>query len=283
MMRIALFLATNFAVMIVLGIILSVTGIAGNSTGGILIMALLFGFTGSLISLFLSKSMALRSVGAEIITEPRNNAERWLVDTVKRQSQQAGIPMPDVAIYHSADVNAFATGATKNNSLVAVSTGLLNNMTQEEAEAVVAHEVAHIANGDMVTMTLLQGVLNTFVIFLSRMIATAVSSSRSDNGESQNNGMYFLVSMVLEVLFGVLATIIAMWFSRYREFRADAGSASLVGKEKMIAALQRLQKVHEPEELPGSLNAMMINGKRKELFMSHPPLEKRIEALRNLP
>ncbi|WP_373767252.1 protease HtpX [Glaesserella sp.] len=283
MMRIALFLATNFAVMIVLGIILSVTGIAGNSTGGILIMALLFGFTGSLISLFLSKSMALRSVGAEIITEPRNNAERWLVETVKRQSQQAGIPMPDVAIYHSADVNAFATGATKNNSLVAVSTGLLNNMTQEEAEAVVAHEVAHIANGDMVTMTLLQGVLNTFVIFLSRMIATAVSSSRSDNGESQNNGMYFLVSMVLEVLFGVLATIIAMWFSRYREFRADAGSASLVGKEKMIAALQRLQKVHEPEELPGSLNAMMINGKRKELFMSHPPLEKRIEALRNLP
>ncbi|KAE9534711.1 protease HtpX [Ursidibacter arcticus] len=283
MMRIALFLATNFAVMIVLGIILSVTGIAGNSTGGILIMSVLFGFAGSLISLFLSKTMALRSVGAEIITEPRNNAERWLVETVKRQSQQAGIPMPDVAIYHSADVNAFATGATKSNSLVAVSTGLLNSMTQDEAEAVVAHEVAHIANGDMVTMTLLQGVLNTFVIFLSRMIATAVSSTRNDNGEeSQSTGIYFLVSMVLEILFGVLATIIAMWFSRYREFRADAGSASLVGKEKMIAALQRLQKLHEPEELPGSLNAFMINGKRKELFMSHPPLEKRIEALRNL-
>lgn len=283
MMRIALFLATNFAVMIVLGIILSVTGIAGNSTGGILIMSVLFGFAGSLISLFLSKTMALRSVGAEIITEPRNNAERWLVETVKRQSQQAGIPMPDVAIYHSADVNAFATGATKSNSLVAVSTGLLNSMTQDEAEAVVAHEVAHIANGDMVTMTLLQGVLNTFVIFLSRMIATAVSSTRNDNGEeSQSTGIYFLVSMVLEILFGVLATIIAMWFSRYREFRADAGSANLVGKEKMIAALQRLQKLHEPEELPGSLNAFMINGKRKELFMSHPPLEKRIEALRNL-
>ncbi|MGX2970183.1 protease HtpX [Ursidibacter sp. B-7004-1] len=283
MMRIALFLATNFAVMIVLGIILSVTGIAGNSTGGILIMSVLFGFAGSLISLFLSKTMALRSVGAEIITEPRNNAERWLVETVKRQSQQAGIPMPDVAIYHSADVNAFATGATKSNSLVAVSTGLLNSMTQDEAEAVVAHEVAHIANGDMVTMTLLQGVLNTFVIFLSRMIATAVSSTRNDNGEeSQSTGIYFLVSMILEILFGVLATIIAMWFSRYREFRADAGSASLVGKEKMIAALQRLQKLHEPEELPGSLNAFMINGKRKELFMSHPPLEKRIEALRNL-
>ncbi len=282
MMRIVLFLATNFAVMIVLGIILNVTGIAGNSTGGILIMALLFGFAGSLISLFLSKTMALRSVGAEIIKEPRNNAERWLVETVKRQSAQAGIPMPDVAIYHSADVNAFATGATKNNSLVAVSTGLLNNMTQDEAEAVVAHEVAHIANGDMVTMTLLQGVLNTFVIFLSRMIATAVSTRNDNEGEGQNTAVYFLVSMVLEVLFGILATIIAMWFSRYREFRADAGSASLVGKEKMIAALQRLQHVHEPQEMQGSLNAFMINGKRSELFMSHPPLEKRIEALRNL-
>ncbi len=282
MMRIVLFLATNFAVMIVLGIILNVTGIAGNSTGGILIMALLFGFAGSLISLFLSKTMALRSVGAEIIKEPRNNAERWLVETVKRQSAQAGIPMPDVAIYHSADVNAFATGATKNNSLVAVSTGLLNNMTQDEAEAVVAHEVAHIANGDMVTMTLLQGVLNTFVIFLSRMIATAVSARNDNEGEGQNTAVYFLVSMVLEVLFGILATIIAMWFSRYREFRADAGSASLVGKEKMIAALQRLQHVHEPQEMQGSLNAFMINGKRSELFMSHPPLEKRIEALRNL-
>ena len=282
MMRIVLFLATNFAVMIVLGIILNVTGIAGNSTGGILIMALLFGFAGSLISLFLSKTMALRSVGAEIIKEPRNNAERLLVETVKRQSAQAGIPMPDVAIYHSADVNAFATGATKNNSLVAVSTGLLNNMTQDEAEAVVAHEVAHIANGDMVTMTLLQGVLNTFVIFLSRMIATAVSARNDNEGEGQNTAVYFLVSMVLEVLFGILATIIAMWFSRYREFRADAGSASLVGKEKMIAALQRLQHVHEPQEMQGSLNAFMINGKRSELFMSHPPLEKRIEALRNL-
>lgn len=283
MMRIALFLATNFAVMIVLGIILSVTGIAGNSTGGILIMALLFGFAGSLISLFLSKKMALSSVGAEIITEPRNQAERWLVETVKRQSQQAGIPMPDVAIYHSQDVNAFATGATKSNALVAVSTGLLNAMTQDEAEAVVAHEVAHIANGDMVTMTLLQGVLNTFVIFLSRMIATAVSSTRNDNGEeSQSGGIYFLVSMVLEIVFGVLATMIAMWFSRYREFRADAGSAQLVGKEKMIAALQRLQRVHEPQALEGSLNAMMINGKGQALFMSHPPLEKRIEALRHL-
>lgn len=283
MMRIALFLATNFAVMIVLGIILSVTGIAGDSAGGILIMALLFGFAGSLISLFMSKTMALKSVGAEIINQPSNNAERWLLNVVQRQAQQAGIPMPDVAIYHSADVNAFATGATKNNSLVAVSTGLLNTMTQDEAEAVVAHEISHIANGDMVTMTLLQGVLNTFVIFLSRMIATAVATTRNDNGsEERSSGIYFLVSMVLEILFGVLATIIAMWFSRYREFRADAGSASLVGKEKMIAALQRLQSIHEPQEMQGTLNAFMINGKRQELFMSHPPLEKRIAALRSL-
>ncbi len=283
MMRILLFLATNMAVMLVLGIILSVTGIAGNSTSGILIMALLFGFAGSLISLFLSKTMALRSVDGEIITQPRNQTEHWLMDTVTRQAQLAGIPMPEVAIYHSPDVNAFATGATKSNSLVAVSTGLLNNMTEAEAEAVLAHEISHIANGDMVTMALLQGVLNTFVIFLSRIIATAVASSRNNNGEeTRSSSLYFLVSMVLEMVFGVLASIIAMWFSRYREFRADAGSASLVGKEKMIMALQRLQQLHEPQNLEGSLNAFMINGKRSELFMSHPPLEKRIEALRNL-
>ena len=283
MMRILLFLATNMAVMLVLGIILSVTGIAGNSTSGILIMALLFGFAGSLISLFLSKTMALRSVDGEVITQPRNQTEHWLMDTVARQAQLAGIPMPEVAIYHSPDVNAFATGATKSNSLVAVSTGLLNNMTEAEAEAVLAHEISHIANGDMVTMALLQGVLNTFVIFLSRIIATAVASSRNNNGEeTRSSSLYFLVSMVLEMVFGVLASIIAMWFSRYREFRADAGSASLVGKEKMIMALQRLQQLHEPQNLEGSLNAFMINGKLSELFMSHPPLEKRIEALRNL-
>ena len=283
MMRILLFLATNMAVMLVLGIILSVTGIAGNSTSGVLIMALLFGFAGSLISLFLSKTMALRSVDGEVITQPRNQTEHWLMNTVARQAQLAEIPMPEVAIYHSPDVNAFATGATKSNSLVAVSTGLLNNMTEAEAEAVLAHEISHIANGDMVTMALLQGVLNTFVIFLSRIIATAVASSRNNNGEeTRSSSLYFLVSMVLEMVFGVLASIMAMWFSRYREFRADAGSASLVGKEKMIMALQRLQQLHEPQNLEGSLNAFMINGKRSELFMSHPPLEKRIEALRNL-
>lgn len=286
--RVILFLLTNLAITFVLGIVLNiifkVTGIQSQSTAGILVLSLVFGFSGSLISLFLSKTMALRSVGAEVIQQPRNQAEQWLFNTVQRQSQQAGIPMPDIAIYHSADVNAFATGATKNNSLVAVSTGLLDNMTEDEAEAVVAHEISHITNGDMVTMTLLQGVLNTFVIFLSRMISTAVASTKDENGNSSTNTMVFWIAdIVLQMVFGVIATMIAMWFSRYREYRADAGSAKLVGKEKMIMALQRLQRVHEPQEMEGSLAAFMINGVRsKELFMSHPPLEKRIEALRNL-
>lgn len=286
--RVILFLLMNLAVMFVLNIVLQiifkVTGIQGGSTAGILVMSAVFGFAGSLISLFLSKTMALRSVGAEIITTPRTQAEQWLFNTVQRQAQQANIPMPDIAIYHSADVNAFATGATKSNSLVAVSTGLLNNMTEAEAEAVVAHEISHIANGDMVTMTLLQGVLNTFVLFLSRIISTAASSSRDENSNSSQNALVFwVVDIVLQMVFGVIATMIAMWFSRYREFRADAGSAQLVGKEKMIAALERLQRIHEPQQLEGSLAAFMINAPRtKELFMSHPPLEKRIEALRSL-
>ncbi|APB79964.1 TPA: protease HtpX [Pasteurella multocida] len=282
MMRILLFLATNMAVLVVFNIILSLTGIQAQDATGLLLMAALFGFSGSLISLFLSKTMALRTVGAEVIKQPRNDMERWLVNTVRSQAERANLPMPDVAIYHSEDVNAFATGPSKNNSLVAVSTGLLRAMTQDEAEAVLAHEVAHIKNGDMVTMTLLQGVLNTFVIFVSRMIAKVVSSNR--DGES-STGIYFLVSMVLEILFGFLASMIAMWFSRYREFRADAGSAELVGKHKMIAALQRLQRLHEPQELEGQLAAFAINGKRgglAALFMSHPPLEKRIAALQQL-
>ena len=286
--RVILFLLTNLAITFVLGIVLNiifkVTGIQSQSTAGILVLSLVFGFSGSLISLFLSKTMALRSVGAEVIQQPRNQTEQWLFNTVQRQSQQAGIPMPDIAIYHSADVNAFATGATKNNSLVAVSTGLLDNMTEDEAEAVIAHEIAHITNGDMVTMTLLQGVLNTFVIFLSRMISTAVASTKDENGNSSTNTMVFWIAdIVLQMVFGVIATMIAMWFSRYREYRADAGSAKLVGKEKMIMALQRLQRVHEPQEMEGSLAAFMINGvSSKELVMSHPPLEKRIEAVRNL-
>lgn len=282
MMRILLFLATNMAVLVVFNIILSLTGIQSQDAMGLLIMAALFGFSGSLISLFLSKTMALRSVNGEVIEQPRNEVERWLVDTVRSQAERAGLPMPEVAIYHSTDVNAFATGASKNNSLVAVSTGLLNSMTRDEAEAVLAHEVSHIKNGDMVTMTLLQGVLNTFVIFISRMIAKVAASNR-DDGET-NQGMYFIISMVLEIVFGILASMIAMWFSRYREFRADEGAAQLAGKQKMIAALQRLQMLHEPQEMEGQLAAFAINGKRgglASLFMSHPPLEKRIEALKN--
>ncbi|MDO4430761.1 MAG: protease HtpX [Lonepinella koalarum] len=282
MMRILLFLATNMAVLVVFNIILSLTGIHSQDAMGLFIMAALFGFAGSLISLLLSKTMALRSVNGEVITQPRNEQERWLLHTVQNQANAAGLPMPEVAIYYSNDVNAFATGPSKKNSLVAVSTGLLNAMTRDEAEAVLAHEVSHIKNGDMVTMTLLQGVLNTFVIFISRMIAKVASSNR--DGET-SHGMYMLVSMVLEILFGFLASMIAMWFSRQREFRADAGAAELSSKHKMIAALQRLQTLQEPQELEGQLAAFAINGKRgglASLFLSHPPLEKRIEALRNL-
>lgn len=287
MMRIALFLLTNLAVMFVFGIILSLTGIQGQSVPGLMIMAGLFGFGGSFISLLMSKWMALRSVGGQVIESPTTETEHWLLNTVKRQADQAGVKMPEVAIYQAPDINAFATGARRDASLVAVSTGLLENMDRHEAEAVIAHEISHIANGDMVTMTLLQGVLNTFVIFISRIIAQLasgfLSNNNNDSESSQGNPMiYFAVSMVLEIVFGILASIITMWFSRYREFRADAGSAHLVGKEKMIAALQRLKTSYEPQEA-GSMIAFCINGRSKsfsELFLSHPPLDKRIEALR---
>lgn len=282
MMRILLFLATNMAVLLVFNIILSLTGIQAQDATGLLLMAALFGFSGSLISLLFSKTMALRAVNAKLVTHPSNETEQWLLETIRQQSEKVALPMPEVAIYHSADVNAFATGPSQKNSLVAVSTGLLNAMTRDEAEAVLAHEISHIKNGDMVTMTLLQGVVNTFVIFISRLIAKVVASNR-DDGEV-NHGVYFLVSMVMELVFGLLASLIVMWFSRYREFRADAGGAHLAGRSKMIAALQRLQKVHEPQELEGQLAAFAINGKRggfAELFMSHPPLEKRISALQN--
>ena len=288
MMRIALFLLTNLAVMLVFGLILSLTGIQSSSVQGLMIMAGLFGFGGAFVSLLMSKWMALRSVGGEVIEQPRNETERWLMETVGRQAQQAGIAMPQVAIYHAPDINAFATGARRDASLVAVSTGLLQNMSRDEAEAVLAHEISHIANGDMITMTLIQGVVNTFVIFISRILAQIAAGFLSGNrdGEESSNGnpmVYFAVSMVLELLFGFLASIITMWFSRHREFHADAGSAKLVGREKMIAALQRLKTSYEPQE-PGSMMAFCINGKSKsfsELFMSHPPLDKRIEALRS--
>ncbi|KHN56099.1 protease HtpX [Pectobacterium fontis] len=288
MMRIALFLITNLAVMLVFGLVLSLTGIQSSSVQGLMIMAGLFGFGGAFVSLLLSKWMALRSVGGEVIEQPRNDTERWLVETVRSQSQQAGVAMPQVAVYHAPDINAFATGARRDASLVAVSTGLLQNMSRDEAEAVIAHEISHIANGDMVTMTLIQGVVNTFVIFASRLIAQVASGFLSGNRDeggsgSGNMAVYFVVATVLELVFGILASIITMWFSRYREFHADAGSAKLVGREKMIAALQRLKTSYEPQE-EGSMMAFCINGKSKsfsELFMSHPPLDKRIEALRS--
>ncbi|SEQ68192.1 Heat shock protein. Metallo peptidase. MEROPS family M48B [Rosenbergiella nectarea] len=286
MMRIVLFLCTNLAVMAVFGIILSLTGIRSASIPGLLIMAALFGFGGSFISLLMSKWMALRSVGGEVIEQPRNETERWLMQVVTQQSQQVGITTPQVAIYHAPDINAFATGARKNASLVAVSTGLLQNMNRDEAEAVIAHEISHVANGDMVTMTLIQGVVNTFVIFISRIIAQVasgfLSSDREEEGSNGNPLVYFAVATVLELVFGILASIITMWFSRHREFHADAGSAKLVGREKMIAALERLKTSYEPQE-PGTMAAFCINGKQKslsDLFMSHPPLDKRIEALR---
>lgn len=288
MMRIALFLLTNLAVMVVFGIVLSLTGIRSSSAAGLMIMASLFGFCGAFVSLLMSKSMALRSVGGEVIEQPSNETERWLLTTVRQQAQQANIAMPQVALYHAPDINAFATGARRDASLVAVSTGLLQNMNRDEAEAVIAHEISHIANGDMVTMTLIQGVVNTFVIFVSRILAQLAAgfmSSDRDEGESGNGNslVYFAVSMVLELVFGVLASIITLWFSRHREFHADAGSAKLVGREKMIAALQRLKTSHEPQEA-SSMMAFCINGCNKtfsELFMSHPPLDKRIKALRS--
>jgi heat shock protein HtpX len=287
-MRIALFLLTNLGVMLVFGLILSLTGIQSSSVQGLMIMAGLFGFGGAFVSLLMSKWMALRSVGGEVIEQPRNETERWLMQTIAQQAQQAGIAMPQVAIYHAPDINAFATGARRDASLVAVSTGLLQNMSRDEAEAVLAHEISHIANGDMVTMTLIQGVVNTFVIFISRILAQVAAgflSGNRDEGEGNNGNpmVYFAVSMVLELVFGIVASIITMWFSRHREYHADAGSARLVGREKMIAALQRLKTSYEPQEA-STMMAFCINGKSKslsELFMSHPPLDKRIEALRS--
>ena len=287
MKRVMLFLATNLAVVLVLSVVLNivyaVTGMQPGSLSGLLVMAAVFGFGGSIISLMMSKRMALRSVGGMVVESPRNETEHWLLETVRRQSQQVGIGMPTVAIYESGDINAFATGAKRDDSLVAVSSGLLHNMTRDEAEAVLAHEISHIANGDMVTMTLMQGVVNTFVIFLSRFIANIVSSNNDEEGEGGSNMMvYFGVSMVLELVFGFLASFLTMWYSRHREFYADAGAAQLVGKEKMIAALERLKMSHE-SQLEGSMMAFGINGKASitELLMSHPPLDKRIDALRS--
>ncbi len=252
--------------------------------GGIFILATIFGFGGAFISLLLSKWMAIRSTGATVIKQPSNPQEQWLLNTVRRQADMAGIGMPQVAIYTANDINAFATGAKRNNALIAVSTGLLNNMTQDEAEAVLGHEVSHIANGDMVTMTLIQGVLNTFVIFLARIIAMAIDGffRKDDDGEGLGFFAYMATVFVLEIVFGLIASVIVMWFSRQREYRADSGGAQLAGRQKMINALKRLQHNSEPE-LEGSLMAFGINGKKGlgEWLMSHPPLKKRIAALEN--
>lgn len=285
-MRIIIFVFTNLAVMLVFGLMLNLTGIQYSSVCSLMVIAGIFGCGGSFVSLLISKWMALRSVGGEVIEHPRNEIENWLLNTVRHQSNQVGINMPEVAIYHAPDINAFATGARRNASLIAVSTGLLQIMTRKEAEAVIAHEISHISNGDMITMTLIQGVLNTFVIFLSRLISQVASGVLNHRDNEEEGGAsqvtYFVISVALELIFGILASIIIMWFSRHREFDADAGSASLVGRENMIAALQRLKSSCVPQEAD-SLMALCINGKVKsfsELLMSHPPLNKRIEALR---
>ena len=284
MKRVLLFLATNLAVILVLSIVLNIVfsflGIDRSGIGGLLVFAAIFGFGGSFISLAMSKWMAKRSTGAVVIEQPRNATEQWLMATVARQAKAAGIGMPEVAIYDSPEMNAFATGMNRNDALVAVSSGLLRNMREDEVEAVLAHEVSHIANGDMVTLTLIQGVVNTFVIFLARLIAGMLNNNNNNN---QGGGLaYFATVMILEIVFGVLASIIVMWFSRQREYRADAGAAKLEGgPSKMIAALERLKHNHE-SRLEGSMMAFGIAGgaAKSELFLSHPPLEKRIAALR---
>lgn len=286
MKRIALFLITNLAVMLVLGVVLSIIfsvfGLDRSSVGGLLVLAAVFGFGGSFISLLMSKWMAKRSMNVQVITEPRNSTEHWLMTTVARQAEQAGIKMPEVGIYDAPDMNAFATGARRDDALVAVSTGLMQNMTQDEVEAVLAHEVSHVANGDMITLTLIQGVVNTFVIFAARLIAGAIDNFTKDEDGEGGLGTfaYIGVSMVLEMLFGFLASPIVAYFSRQREYRADAGAAQLTSPDKMRAALQRLAGGHE-SQMDATMMAFGINGKRSmsELFMSHPPLEKRIAAL----
>src|SRR5687768_8906799 len=282
--RIALFLATNIAVLALVSIVMSVFGIDPRSMSGLLVIAALFGFGGSMLSLLMSKWVAKRFTGAQVIDKPRNETEQWLFATVQRQAQAAGIGMPEVAVYDAPEINAFATGANRNNALVAVSAGLLRAMNRDEAEAVLAHEVSHVANGDMVTMALLQGVLNTFVIVLARVVGRVIDGYISGNREGGGIG-YFVIVFVLDMVFGLFASMIAMWFSRHREFRADAGGARLAGKDKMIAALERLSQTYGESTLPKQVAAFGISGGvghgLRRLLMSHPPLEERIIALRN--
>lgn len=286
MKRIVLFVLTNLAVMVVLGVVASLLGVNrfltsnGLNLGTLLGFSLVMGFGGAIISLLLSKPMAKWSTGAQVISQPQSADEAWIMDTVQRLSAKAGIAMPEVAIYEG-EPNAFATGAFRDSALVAVSTGLLQGMTREEVEAVLGHEIAHIANGDMVTLTLIQGVLNTFVVFLSRVVGYVVDSAlRKNDEENSGPGMgYYITSIVLDIVLGFVASMIVAWFSRQREFRADQGAADLLGrKQPMINALARLGHM-QSGELPKSVAAMGITGDLGKLFASHPPLEERIAAL----
>ena len=282
--RVGLFLVTNLAVLALASVVMSLLGVNGSQFGGLLVFAAIFGFGGSFVSLWMSKWIAKRSTGAHVIETPRNEVEQWLLQTVQRQAARAGIGMPEVAIYDAPEINAFATGASRNKSLVAVSTGLLRGMDRDQAEAVLAHEVSHVANGDMVTMALLQGVLNTFVIVLARIVGRVVDGYLSGGRDNGGGGIgYFAVVFVLDMVFGLFASMIVMWFSRRREFRADAGGASLAGRGKMISALQALSRNQGVNTLPKAIQAFGIAGGLghgfRRLFMSHPPLAERIEAL----
>ena len=295
MLRIALFFATNIAILAVISIVFSLLGLEGIlaenqvdlNLQALLVMSAVIGFTGSFISLLLSKWMAKRSMGVQLIDpqRPRNDTERWLISTVQRQAQQANIGMPEVGVFDSPEPNAFATGASRNNALVAVSAGLVQGMRKEEVEAVLAHEISHVANGDMITMALIQGVVNTFVVFLSRLVGFFVDRVILKNDRGLGIG-YFISSIVAQILLGILASMIVMWFSRRREFRADAGGASIAGRGNMIGALRRLQRNADPAELPAQMAGFGISGKTgaglAALFRSHPPLEERINALERL-
>ncbi len=290
MMRILLFLATNAAVLVLISIVFQVLGLEGIlaengvdlNLEALLVLSAVIGFGGSFISLAMSKFMAKRAMGVRVIEQPSNRTEQWLVDTVRQQAEAAGIGMPEVGVFNSPQPNAFATGMRRNSALVAVSTGLLQHMSQGEVEAVLGHEVAHVANGDMVTMGLLQGVVNTFVIFLSRVIGHTVDRVvfKTERGYGP---AYFIVTIVAQIFLSILASMIVMWFSRRREFRADEGGSNLAGREKMIGALKALQRVSEPEDLPGEFASFGISGGMgdglKRLFLSHPPLTERIAAL----
>lgn len=293
MKRVVLFLATNIAVLVVLSIVLRLLGVGGmldeQGVGidywNLLVIAAVIGFGGAFISLAISKWMAKRMTGAKVIETPKNHVESWLLDTVRRQAQAAGIDMPEVAVFDSQAPNAFATGMKRNNALVAVSTGLLRSMNQDEIEAVLGHEISHVANGDMVTLALIQGVVNTFVIFLARIVGHFVDRVILKNEEGHGIG-FFIATIAAQIVLGILASTIVFWFSRQREFRADAGGSQLAGREKMISALEKLNR-SKPEPLPDQMKSLGISGKQerksswKDLFMTHPPIEDRIAALKN--